>query len=84
MNSQFSISLHKLIIRGNCLQFLKSLYFTLKGSYKCKWRTFDFPIHRGVRQVCFLSPIQFNVFVNDLHDNCDMYGITILWQKILW
>ena len=37
----------------------------------------EFPIHCRVRQGCQLSPILFNLFINDILNNCDKYDVSI-------
>ena len=35
----------------------------------------EFSINQDARQGCHLSPILFNLFINDVLDNCDKYGV---------
>ena len=70
--------LYNIGIHGNYLHFLKNPYLTSKiCAYVNCQLSYEFPIHRGVQQGCPLSPILFNIFINDILNNCDKYGVNI-------
>jgi len=74
--------LYNIDIRGNCFEFLKNLYLTSKAraSLNCCLSE-EFSINRGVRQGCPLSPILFNIFINDILDKCRRYGVIVERKK---
>ena len=73
--------LHKidcLGIRGKCFQFIKNLYLSSKANVKVDGQySKSFNIMKGVRQGCPLSPILFNLFINDIFNGCDNLGISL-------
>ena len=70
--------LYNLEIRDNYLNFLTNLYISSKARASLRGNLSDeFPINRGVRQGCPLSPILFNLFINDIVNNCERYGVPL-------
>ena len=65
-------------IRNKCFDFISNLYLTSKARARyLDILSNEFPVHRGVRQGCPLSPILFNLFINDSLNNCVKYGVSI-------
>lgn len=63
-------------IRGKCFRFIKNLYLTSKANVRINMEFSEsFRIERGVRQGCPLSPILFNLFINDVFKGCKKYGV---------
>ena len=71
------MKIHHLGIRGKCYNFIENLYLSSKACLRVDGQLSElFNIKKGVRQSCFLSPILFNLFINDIFNNCDEYGIS--------
>jgi len=65
-------------IRGKCLKFIENLYLSSKACVKIDSQfSKAFRIKKGVRQGCPLSPILFNLFINDIFRDCNKYGVSI-------
>ena len=70
--------IERLGIRGKCYKFIKNLYLTSKANVRIdKEYSESFNIQRGVRQGCPLSPILFNLFINDVFKGCKKYGVKL-------
>ena len=54
-------------INGNFLTLIRNIYFKTKCAVKVNGRRTEFfDYTKGVRQGCPLSPILFNIYINDL------------------
>jgi len=72
------MKIHHLSIRGKCYNFIENLYLSSKACVRVDGQLSEsFNIKKGVRQGYFLSPILFNLFINDIFNNCNKYGIPI-------
>ena len=72
-------------INGNSLQIVKSMYSKVKSCVRATTGLSNFFLYeRGLRQGCFMSPILFALFLNDLNDFVleKAKGITLLDVQI--
>lgn len=65
-------------VQGTALGFIKGLYqVSLVAVKTAAGHSEPFKLERGLRQGCPLSPILFDVFINDILDDCHDLGVTI-------
>jgi exonuclease III len=72
------IKVEKIGVRGKFLNILRQIYSKSTFVVRGEWGTSEVaPLLRGVRQGCPLSPILFNVFINDLLDGTDVSAVPV-------
>ena len=65
-------------IRDKYLKFIENLYLSSKACVKIGSQfSKTFHIKKGVRHGCPLSPILFNLFINDIFRDYNKYGVSI-------
>ena len=79
--------LHSLGISNNCkfMTALKGLYHNVQSSVKIHGKLTEwFTITTGLKQGCILSPILFNLYINDLVNQlkCSCQGIPIAGENV--
>jgi len=76
------MKIHHIGIRGKYYNFIENLYLSSKACVRVDRQLSEsFNIKKGVRQGCPLSPILFNLFINDIFNNCDKHGISIVDKR---
>jgi len=79
------MKIHHLGIRGKCFNFIENLYLSSKACVRVDGKLSEsYNIKKGVRQGFPLSPFLFNLFINDIFNNCNKYGISIGDKRCLW
>ena len=65
-------------VRGRALAFMRALYDDIRLSVLTPHgASGTVPVLRGVRQGCPASPAMFNIFVNDILDGLDRFGVSV-------
>ena len=71
--------LRQIGVRGRMLQYIRALYES--SEVRVRGSSTTFQLNRGLRQGCPLSPILFDIFINDLYGRPDVarreYGVTV-------
>jgi len=68
-------------VSGKCLAFFRALYADswMRIRLGDGSRTPSIRVRRGLQQGDRASPLLFNIFINDLLNNCRQYGLEVPW-----
>jgi len=73
-----SQSIEILVQYNKCYKFIENLYLSSRACVRADGQVSEsFNIKKGVCKGCPLLPILFNLFINDVFNNCNKYGISI-------
>ncbi len=65
-------------VQGRTLAFIRSLYQNSRVAVRVGTDLSDaFPLERGLRQGCPMSPLLFDVFINDILRDQEEFGVTV-------
>ena len=72
------MKLRYIVIRGKTLSFIRSLYLNSRVAIRIN-KVFSevFTLERGLYQGCPISPILFDIFINDILQGFEEFGIKI-------
>jgi exonuclease III len=66
-------------VQGKCLDFLRALYANAGVRVRTGFGLSEvIKVSRGLRQGCNLSPLLFDIYINDILNGCELLGVTVI------